>query len=114
MTDTIFDKIIAKKIPANIVFEDEHVLAFKDIHPQAKVHVLVIPKKRARNLSEFRVWSAVDVGVFFQKVAHIAHELGLGDRGYRVVLNTGDEGGQSVDYVHAHILGGEPLGGNFG
>jgi histidine triad (HIT) family protein len=113
MPDTIFDKILAKTIPAQIVFEDLDVMAFKDISPQAKVHVLVIPKQKARNLSELREWNAGDVGKFFQKVAAVAAHLGLADKGYRVVLNTGQEGGQSVDYIHAHILGGEPLSGNF-
>ena len=112
-SQTIFDKILAKKIPANIVYEDEHVLAFKDIHPQAKIHVLVIPKKKAKSLTEIRDWSPTEVGILFKAVAKVAHELGISDRGYRVVLNTGKEGGQTVDYIHAHILGGEPLGGSF-
>lgn len=113
MSDTIFDKILAKQIPAQIVFEDNDVLAFKDISPQAKVHVLVIPKRKARNLNELRQWTPSEVGTFFQKVAMVADQLGLAGNGYRTVLNTGREGGQSVDYVHAHILGGECLSGKF-
>lgn len=113
MTETIFDKILAHQIPVQIVFEDADVLAFKDIAPQAKVHVLVIPKKKARNLSELQTWAAQDVGLFFQKVAVVAAHLGLETTGYRTVLNTGSDGGQSVDYIHAHLLGGEPLSGNF-
>jgi histidine triad (HIT) family protein len=113
MSDTIFDKILAKQIPAQIVYEDNDVLAFRDISPQAKVHVLVIPKKKARNLNELRSWRPEDVGIFFQKVASVAEQLGLAGSGYRTVLNTGHEGGQSVDYVHAHILGGESLSGRF-
>lgn len=113
MSDTIFDKILAKQIPAQVVFEDHDVLAFKDISPQAKVHVLVIPKKKARNLNELRHWKPEDVGNFFHKVAMVAEHLGLAQSGYRTVLNTGNEGGQSVDYVHAHILGGECLSGKF-
>ncbi len=113
MADTIFDKILAKQIPANIVFEDQDVLAFKDISPQARIHVLVIPKKKARHLGELRQWRPEDVGIFFQKVAQVADHLGLGQTGYRTVLNTGDQGGQSVDYIHAHILGGEALSGRF-
>jgi histidine triad (HIT) family protein len=112
-TETIFDKILAKVIPAQVVYEDDHVLAFKDISPQAKVHVLVIPKKRARNLSELQDWDARDVGLFFQRVAAVAEHIGIAKNGYRTVLNTGREGGQSVDYVHAHILGGESLSGHF-
>lgn len=113
MSDTIFDKILAKQIPAQVVFEDDDVLAFKDISPQAKIHVLVIPKKKARNLNELRNWQAQEVGQFFQKVAFVADKLGLAANGYRTVLNTGREGGQSVDYIHAHILGGESLSGRF-
>ncbi len=113
MTETIFDKILARQIPVQIVFEDKDVLAFNDISPQAKVHVLVIPKKKARNLTELQTWTAQDVGCFFQKVGLVAVHLGLDRSGYRTVLNTGADGGQSVDYVHAHILGGEPLSGNF-
>lgn len=112
MSDTIFDKILAKQIPAKVVYEDQDVLAFHDVHPQAKVHVLVIPKRKARSLNDFRTWDAKDVGIFFQKVAEIAHHIGVGSHGYRVVVNTGAGGGQTVDYVHAHILSGE-LSGEF-
>lgn len=113
MSDTIFDKILAKQIPAQVVFEDDDILAFKDISPQAKIHVLVIPKKKARDLNELRKWQPQEVGLFFQKVAFVADKLGLAASGYRTVLNTGREGGQSVDYIHAHILGGESLSGRF-
>jgi histidine triad (HIT) family protein len=113
MAETIFDKILARQIPAQIVFEDQHVIAFKDISPQARVHVLVVPKKKARNLSELQQWQASEVGLFFQKVAEVADLLGLKETGYRTVLNTGEQGGQSVDYIHAHILGGEALSGRF-
>ena len=112
MSETIFDKILAKQIPAKVVYEDQDVLAFQDVNPQAKVHVLVIPKRKAKSLNELREWPAEDVGRFFQKVAHVAHHLGVGAYGYRVVVNTGAGGGQSVDYVHAHILSGE-LSGDF-
>lgn len=113
MNDTIFDKILAKKIPATIVYEDEDVLAFKDIQPQAKVHVLVIPKRRAVSLNDLKAWDTHQVGLYFQKVAKIAQQLGLDQKGYRIVMNTGHDGGQSVPYAHVHILGGEPLTGGF-
>lgn len=113
MAETIFDKILAKRIPAKIAFEDESVLAFHDIHPQAPVHVLVIPKKKLRSFHELNQWSAEETGLFMHKVAHVAQTLGLHPKGYRVVFNTGLEGGQSVDYIHAHILGGTPLNGAF-
>lgn len=113
MADTVFDKILRHEIPATIVYEDDDVLAFRDISPQAKTHVLVIPKKRATNLSELQAWDSRDVGIFFQKVALVAEKIGVSKHGYRTVLNTGREGGQTVDYIHAHILGGEPLSGRF-
>lgn len=114
MSETIFEKILRREIPAKIVYEDDEVLAFHDIAPQAKIHVLVIPKKNARNLGELRGWDVKQVGAFFQKVAAVAHQLGLENNGYRTVLNTGPDGGQTVDYIHAHILGGERLSGHFG
>jgi histidine triad (HIT) family protein len=113
LADTIFDKILEGKIPASIVYEDNDVLAFKDISPQAHTHVLVIPKKKAISLKDLKNWDSRDVGVFFQKVAMVAETIGISESGYRTVLNTGANGGQSVDYLHAHILGGEPLSGRF-
>jgi histidine triad (HIT) family protein len=111
---TIFDRILARQIPAQIVFENEVVLAFKDINPQALVHVLVIPKKRAKNLSDLKDWNTVDIGLFFQNIALVAAHLGLDKTGFRTVLNSGSDSCQSVDYIHAHILGGEQLKGTFG
>ncbi len=113
MSDTIFDKILSKQIPANIVYEDDDILAFKDIHPQAKIHVLVIPKRKAKSLNELSAWDPKDVGIFFQKIAVVARHIGIGPKGYRMVMNTGVDGGQTVDYIHAHILAGESLTGEF-
>jgi histidine triad (HIT) family protein len=113
MDETIFDKILAKKIPAQVVYEDETVLAFKDLHPQAKVHVLVIPKTRAASLQDFAFWSPEATGLFFHSVIKVAKTLGLDQRGYRIVMNTLSDGGQTVAYAHVHILGGEPLSGAF-
>lgn len=109
-SETIFDKILARQIPAAIVYEDDHVLAFKDIQPQAKIHVLVIPKRRATSLHDLKGHPVAHVGEFMIGVAKVAESLGLVQGGYRVVLNTGRDAGQTVFYVHAHILGGEPLG----
>lgn len=109
-SDTIFDKILAREIPAAIVYEDDDVLAFKDIQPQAKVHVLVIPKRRAASLNDLKDQPPSDIGAFLIGVGKAAEHLGLVQNGYRVVLNTGRDAGQTVFYVHAHILGGEPLG----
>lgn len=109
MSDTIFDKIVSKEMSADIVFEDDHVLAFRDINPQAPTHVLVIPKKKIRSIAQLGQLSAEDAGLYMQKVALVAKKLGLEDGGYRVVFNHGKNGQQTVDYVHAHILGGKAL-----
>ena len=113
MNETIFDKILARKIPAQIVFEDDDVLAFRDIHPLAKIHVLVIPKRKAISFVDFQEWPPLEVGLFFQKVAKVAAHLGLARDGFRIVMNSGLNGGQTVDYAHVHILGGESLSGGF-
>ncbi len=109
LPDTLFDKILRREVPAQIVYEDEHVLAFRDIMPQAPVHVLVIPKKKVARFAGLAAAATADVGLFFQRVAHVASELRLNDRGYRVVINNGPDGQQSVEYLHAHILGGRGL-----
>ncbi len=106
---TIFDKILRKEIPANVVYEDDTVLAFRDIQPQAPVHVLVIPKKKVERFSQLASAPMAEVGEFFRSVAKVATELGLDQSGYRVVLNNGRDGQQTVDYLHAHILGGRSL-----
>ena len=107
--ETIFERILRAAAPADVVYEDEHILAFRDLHPQAPVHVLVIPKKKARSLSELADWSAVEAGELLRGVALVAARLGLAEPGYRVVLNCGRHGQQSVEYLHAHILGGRQL-----
>ena len=109
MTETIFDKILAKKIPADPVYEDEHVLAFNDINPQAPTHVLVIPKHKFRGFAELSSADPMVVGQFMTRVAQVAEKIGLVSGGYRIVFNEGRDGQQSVDYIHAHILGGRSL-----
>lgn len=108
--DTVFDMILAKKIPANVVHEDEWVLAFRDIIPQAPVHVIVIPKKKVGRYADLATSDTTDVGEFFKRVAVVAQKLKLEDKGYRVVINNGGDAGQTVEYIHAHILGGRGLG----
>jgi histidine triad (HIT) family protein len=103
--DTVFDRILRRELPVRIVHEDEDVLAFHDAHPQAPVHVLVIPKKRVASLDRLDELSAQEAGRFFQAVAAVARRLGLADSGYRVVINCGRDANQTVDYLHAHILG---------
>ncbi|MCX6107458.1 MAG: histidine triad nucleotide-binding protein [Proteobacteria bacterium] len=106
---TIFDKILHREIPAQIVFEDDSVLAFRDVHPQAPTHVLVIPKKKLARFSELATAPAADVAAFFSSIARVASHLGLEKDGYRVVINNGRDAQQSVEYIHAHILGGRAL-----
>ena len=108
MSDTIFDKILRDEIPSTKVYEDELVYAFNDINPIAPVHVLVIPKNKIERFSDFESQDANITGEFIKRVAIIAKQLGL-DKGYRVIFNNGDEGGQEVEYLHAHILGGKKL-----
>lgn len=106
---TIFDKILAGDIPADKVFEDEAVLAFHDVSPQAPVHVLVIPKKKIVGFADLRNEEEALLGAFMKRISLVAEHLGLEQDGYRVVFNQGKDGGQSVDYIHAHILGGRSL-----
>ena len=108
MGKTIFKKIIDKEIPAQIVYEDDRCLAFRDVAPQAPVHVLVIPKREIASLDELSDGDAELVAQIYLVIRNLARELGLTD-GYRVVLNCGRDGGQSVDHLHFHLLGGRQL-----
>jgi histidine triad (HIT) family protein len=105
---TIFKKIIDREIPANIAYEDEHCLAFHDVSPQAPIHVLVIPKKEIVSIDAIAPHDAELLGHLWQVIPKLAATLKL-DRGYRVVVNSGSEGGQSVDHLHFHILGGRQM-----
>jgi histidine triad (HIT) family protein len=110
MSETLFERIIAGEIPAEVVYQDETTFAFRDINPQARVHVLVVPRKRFRNVAELAEGDPqllADVIAAARKVAEIE---GVLDSGYRVVFNTGQDAGQTVFHVHAHVLGGEMLG----
>ena len=107
---TIFKKIIDKEIPANIVYEDDDFLAFHDINPAAKVHVLVIPKKEIRNLDAATEEDLELLGKLQLTVAKVARILGINEDGYRVVTNINKNGVQEVYHIHYHILGGEPMG----
>lgn len=107
-TETIFSKIIRREIPANIVYEDDLALAFKDIHPQAPVHILVIPKQPIPKLADATPDDAALLGHLLLTVKLVAEEAGLQD-GYRVVINTGNDGGQTVYHLHLHILGGRQM-----
>jgi histidine triad (HIT) family protein len=106
---TIFEKIISGEIPADIVVDSEHFLAFRDINPQAPVHVLVIPKVKVRGLDELYKLDPDQVNEFMQGISETAETLGLEESGYRVVFNTGPDAQQTVEYLHAHILGGRKM-----
>ena len=105
---TIFQKIIDKEIPANIVHEDDYCLAFHDVDPQAPVHVLVIPKQEVVNVASLADDDQQLAGRLLLAVRDVAQKLGL-EQGYRVVANCGADGGQSVDHLHFHILGGRAM-----
>jgi histidine triad (HIT) family protein len=107
-TETIFDKIIRREIPADIVYEDDWALAFKDINPQAPVHILVIPKKPIPRLADADSEDGVLLGRLLLTVKQVAEQAGLAN-GYRVVINTGPDGGQTVYHLHLHILGGRQM-----
>ncbi len=107
-TETIFSKIIRKEIPADIVYEDNLALAFRDINPQAPVHILVIPKHPIAKLSDAESKDHALMGHLLLTVKRVAEQVGLSN-GYRVVINTGADGGQTVDHLHLHILGGRAL-----
>ena len=107
-SDTIFSKIIRREIPADIVYEDELCLAFKDVHPKAPVHVLLIPKKPIATLSDAESQDHALMGHLLLTVKRVAEQLGL-TNGYRTVINTGDDGGQTVYHLHLHILGGRSM-----
>ncbi len=108
MASTIFQKIIDREIPAEIVYEDDRCLAFRDVQPQAPTHVLLIPKKPIASIDQLADEDAELMGHLWLTLRNLAKELGLGS-GYRVVVNCGDEGGQTVDHLHFHLLGGRAL-----
>ena len=102
---TIFEKIASREIPADIVYEEEDFLAFRDIHPQAPVHVLIIPKRHIARLAESTAADADLLGRMLVASKTIAQKLGLLESGYRVVINNGPDGGETVPHLHMHILG---------
>ena len=108
MSETIFSKIIRREIPADIVYEDDLSLAFRDINAQAPTHILVIPKKPIPRLSDATPQDHAVLGHLLIKVKEIAAQDGLSN-GFRVVINNGNDGGQTVDHLHLHILGGRQL-----
>jgi histidine triad (HIT) family protein len=108
VSKTLFEKIIAREIPATIVYEDESVLAFRDIKPVAPVHVLIVPKKVIPRLAEAKLEDEKILGHLLLKAAEVAKQLDL-KNGYRLVINNGADGGETVPHLHVHILGGRHL-----
>ena len=114
MSDCIFCRIVNGELPAEKLYEDEHVIAFRDIHPVAAFHALVIPRKHIATLNDFTPEENALAGHLLRATANLAREQGLADQGYRVVINCNEYGGQVVYHVHAHVLGGQRLTGAHG
>ena len=112
MNDRIFTKIIKREIPADIIYEDNDVIAFNDISPKAPIHILVVPKKQIPTLNDLNDDDAILIGKVILAAKNIAKEKGIAERGYRIVVNCNEEGGQSVFHIHFHLIGGKQLGWN--
>ena len=107
---SIFTKIINREIPSDIVFENDKVIAFKDINPQAPVHILVVPKKEIATINDIKEEDKELIGEVYLAIGKIAAQLGIAEEGYRVIANCNEYGGQEVFHIHFHLLGGEKLG----
>lgn len=110
MNKTIFQRIIDREIPAKIAHEDDHCIALHDINPQAPVHVLVVPKRHIARVAEATTADQATLGHLLLSAAAVAKKLGLEQSGFRVVINNGRDGGETVPHLHVHVLGGRPLG----
>ena len=110
MADCLFCKIIDRDIPAAVVYEDDHVLAFNDINPQASTHVLVVPKRHIATLNDLTADDDAMIGELVRRAAALAKERGISAGGFRTVFNTNRDAGQTVFHIHLHLLGGRSLG----
>lgn len=110
MEDCIFCKIIRREIPSSIVYEDEEIIAFKDIQPAAPIHILVIPKKHIPSLVQLEKEDEKVIGRIYTVINEIAEAQGVKEKGYRVIVNCGKDGGQEVGHLHFHLLAGKTLG----
>jgi len=110
MSKTLFEKIAAREIPAVIVYEDDFVVAFRDINPQAPTHVVIVPKKAIPRIAEAKAGDQPLLGHLMLKAAAVAEQLGLAKTGYRLVINNGPDGGETVPHLHCHIIGGRHMG----
>lgn len=106
MSDTLFTRIRDREIPADIVYEDDSVLAFRDINPQAPTHILIVPREPIPTVNDLQAHQAELVGRLFLVARDLAREEGLAEDGYRLVMNTNEAGGQTVFHIHLHLLGG--------
>jgi histidine triad (HIT) family protein len=109
MHDNIFLKIIRKEIPADIVYEDEEILAFRDIRPIAPVHILIIPKKPIESMANAEEEDALLIGKMFLTAKRIAEDLNISEKGYKLLIRVGKDGGQEVPHLHLHLIGGAKL-----
>jgi histidine triad (HIT) family protein len=109
VADCLFCRIVAGTIPATLVHQDEHLVAFRDINPQAPMHVLIVPRRHVASLNELTESDDQIVGEMVRRAAAIARSNGFADRGYRTVFNCNAEAGQTVFHIHLHVLGGRPL-----
>jgi histidine triad (HIT) family protein len=110
MTETIFSKIISRELPTDIVYEDDDILAFRDISPQAPVHILIIPKVKIVTLNDIQPAQAELIGNMVLVAQKIARQEGIAEDGYRLVMNCNQHGGQAVYHIHLHLMGGHQLG----
>ena len=110
MEDCIFCKIIRREIPSDIVYEDEEIIAFRDIHPVTPVHILVIPKKHISSLVDLKEDDEAIIGKIYTVINKVAKQEGILEKGFRVIINCGEDGGQEVKHIHFHLLGGKKIG----
>ncbi len=110
MTDSIFTKIINREIPADIVYEDNDIIAFNDISPKAPVHILIVPKRQIATLNDATDNDAILLGKLILTASKIAKRLNIAENGYRIVVNCNKEGCQTVFHIHFHLIGGKQLG----
>ena len=115
MKDCLFCKFVSGEIKTSLVYEDESVIAFRDINPQAAQHILIVPRKHFDNVTKLEdVDRELAAHIFVDVVPTIAKKIGVDESGFRLVINTGKEGGQSVNHLHIHLIGGEQLTNHFG
>lgn len=109
MPDCLFCKVVSGEIPGKIVYQDDRLVAFRDINPQAPMHVLIVPRRHIASLNELQAGDDALVGEMIRRAAALAKQDGYAERGYRTVFNCGAEAGQSVFHIHLHVLGGRGM-----